>query len=62
MKLWPVTIKKPNREEEAYNTGYTDYQLGQPVEANPYIGEEMRNAWIKGWNAAQKRFSTEGLR
>lgn len=49
---WPITASKPNREAEAYNKGYQDYQLGQPFDANPYLGDDMRSAWEKGWSAA----------
>lgn len=55
MKLWPITVKKPNREQEAFNKGQEDWMLGQPYEANPYLGDEMRDAWQRGWSDANLR-------
>ena len=55
------------REEQAnrmaYETGHMACLVGEPATACPYRRPDRRNAWLRGWQAAeQERTEAEAAR
>ena len=51
----------PSPTEHAYNLGWTSYNSGATIAINPYdmeIEETLYNAWVDGYNTAQRMSTT----
>lgn len=50
-------VREERTTRMAGEAGYMAYLVGEPVTACPYRRPDRRNAWLRGWQAAEQEQS-----